>query len=268
MKSRFDEVFEESFISERPAADHNWIWRGAVAIGSITVAVVIAVMVGAWLFSSPDVPIVLRGPRVGQLQPGAAVVLADVQVGIVETVSIEQGRPVAKVKLNDGMSREIPEDCRFVVESLNKLLPGNIGVRILPSASGSDSTLQSSKGSDSYSVERSGPDLGGRSLKDVHDAIADDSVLPASTPTGMYLVIGVGVLVAAVGFGVSWKVATTRWFRYVAIAVAVAAIGMLFYRGAISIDDVRGWVEWAIHLIRGGGESSPVEVSLANSHVL
>lgn len=267
MKSRFDEVFEEPLIAEVPVADHAWIWRTAAVIGGIIVVTLFAFMLGSWIFNSPDAPIMLRGARVGQLQPGAAVVLEDVQVGIVEAVSIEDGRPVAKLKLKDGMGREIPDDSRFVVESLNAMLPGNIGVRILPTDATTDSSVQAAQVPDELRDDAAA-DLGGRSVKHVQDAFADDSVLPASTPKGMYLVIGVAVLVAAVGFGVSWKVATTSWFRYVAIAVAVAATGMLFYRGVISIDDVRGWMEWAMQAIRGGGDSPPVDVSLKSARAL
>ncbi|MCC7336412.1 MAG: MCE family protein [Pirellulaceae bacterium] len=181
----------------------------------------------------------LRGADVADLNEGSAVMLEGLQVGEVQGIRLERGQLVADLAIDRSQASQIQQDCRFQVGPLGDYLPGNVGVKIVIEPASRDlvSTVQ----------------LGGRSLADIREATAVDSVLPTSTPIGMYMVIGVAVLVAAIGLGISWKVARSSLFFYVASAVAAAAIIFLFANGHIDLGDVRGWIDWAMNLIRSGG---------------
>ncbi|MCM2374570.1 MlaD family protein [Aporhodopirellula aestuarii] len=256
MNNQYEQHFEESLTqtdSELPFVDDEGFTMPGFAIAILVV--VLVCLLAWWGWSSLGTAksrLMLRGSDVNQLEAGAAVVLDGIQVGSVESVDIQPSGPVATLGIDHEIASRLPHDCVFDIGALSPVMPGNIGVTIKRPTT-NFTVLHGDLARDGES------DLGGRSLADVREALADDSILPASTPSGMYLLIGVAVLVLAVGFGVSWKVASSSWFRYVAMFAAIVGIGLLFAKGAITLEDLREWIEWSINLIRGGGasESTP-----------
>ena len=245
MNSRFSELFDEPLVADSsPSTLVSQFdikpWLIGLAVTAVLFALI--VVVSSLVSSEPSTELKLFGTRTGQLQPGAAVVLAGIQVGTVDSVDIENGQPFATLSLKKEFARKIPGDSRFQVKPLSTFMPGNVGV-VIEAGNESGNSLQNE-----YRVNDT--DLGGRSLDKIKQVLADDSIIPTSTPTGMYVLLGVAALIASICFGVSWKVARSSFFRYAAIAVAVGAIIFLFYRGVISIGDVREWIEWAMNLIR------------------
>lgn len=262
MATSFNDLFEGPLVSD-PELESDEGVDSAGAIGTVVVIVAVVFVLGVaafiwWPSGAADTEIWLRGPKVGQLQPGANVMLQDVEVGVVQSVAIEEGRPVALLNLNDGMATEIPDNSRFVVGSLNSVLPGNIGVKILLP----DEAIPGPEAGRMLGDVDDGSS-GRRRLVGAREVQADESMLPASIPIGTYLFVGMIVLVVAVGFGISWKIACSSWFPYVALAVAVGTTGLLFAKGVISVDDVRNWIDAAGQMLHdhGPGEGTDATTS-------
>lgn len=65
-----------------------------------------------------------------ELKPGAPVVLGRRVVGETKEILLEEGTPVAILAFEDDLQGELREDTRFVVRSVNRWLPGNVGIRL------------------------------------------------------------------------------------------------------------------------------------------
>lgn len=72
------------------------------------------------------------GPGVEELATRARVVLEDEEVGFVEWIGSEEGQPVARIKLQEGLRDRLGRKSKFLVGSINEYFPGNVGIRILP----------------------------------------------------------------------------------------------------------------------------------------
>lgn len=64
MQSRFDDVFEEPLIHDCSAADQDWIWRSAVAVGGTIIAAIVAL--GLYAIGVSAACQCLRTPQLNQ----------------------------------------------------------------------------------------------------------------------------------------------------------------------------------------------------------
>lgn len=248
-----DPFDDADFLAGSRARRHRQALRSSgPALMLIAFIVFGSYMIHSWM-RPRTTAIALRGSDVAQLAPDAAVVMDGIRVGSVDKVRLENGQAVADLLIDKEVAEQIPARSRFKVETLNEVMPGNVGVKI----SSSQSPAAVARPMDAE------PALGGRSLSQVREALADESVLPASTPTGMYLLIGAAILVGSVALGITWKVARSAWMGYLLSAVAIGAIIYLFWNGTLKLDDVQNWVDWAVHALQGATEpSSPPTIPI------
>lgn len=160
--------------------------------------------------------ITVSGSDVGSLKAGSPVMLEQIQVGEVESVSIRAGLPVASLKMSKEHIGEIPPNSRFEVGSLNWLLPGNVGVKVVPA------------------------DTAPKSASDRAVEIAiDDSMLPIQVPTNSYLAIAVLLGAVASAAGVMVKIARSQWVGKTVLVVAIAILVYLFWTGMLRIEQIQ-----------------------------
>jgi MlaD protein len=160
--------------------------------------------------------ITVSGSDVGSLKAGSPVMLEQIQVGEVESVSIRQGIPVASLKMSKEHIGEIPPNSRFEVGSLNWLLPGNIGVKVVPA------------------------DTAPKSASDRAAEIAvDDSMLPIHVPTNSYLAIAVLLGAIASAAGVMLKIARSQWVGKTVLVMAIAILVYLFWTGTLRVEQIQ-----------------------------
>ncbi len=188
------------------------------AVGAVALLVAVGLGFAFWPTASHEHgtgSITVSGADVGSLKAGAPVMLEQVQVGEVESVAIHRGVPVASLKVNREYRDEIPADSRFEVGSLNWLLPGNVGVKVVPSG------------------ETTSP-----SNRPIEIAI-DESILPLQVPQSGYLVVAVLIAVTATALGVVLKVARSAWLGKSLVILALSAAGYLFWTGTWNIEQVQ-----------------------------
>lgn len=104
-------------------------------IGLTIVFVVIALilMIISLLPVHGDVNIFLQGAGVDDLDPNARVVIGRQPIGHVESIELQSGVPTAHLLIDSHHAKDLPEDTTFKVTTLNKWIPGNLGVvAILP----------------------------------------------------------------------------------------------------------------------------------------
>lgn len=109
-----------------------WWTVGVCLLGGLT-AVILSLY---WAHSPNDGSdaIQLHGPDVDRLTVGAPVMLGQVQIGEVGRIAVASGQQYAELTFQDEFKGQITSEHRFRIESLNRILPGNIGVRVLPPA--------------------------------------------------------------------------------------------------------------------------------------
>lgn len=249
MPNRFATLFEDDLVEHGSVidrADNDWLDR--VGLVAAVVCIFFLLLIGflavrSWSSYSDANLIQFRGAKAGQLQPGALVVMDDVEVGLVKSVTIEDGRAVANLQFNDKVVNQIPAGSRFIVRSLNSIMPGNVGVEIVSA----DSTPE-------FRDQRSVASLDGLG----RDTETSVEIFPTAIPRGLYLLIAaIGIFVAIV-FGISWKVARTKWLRFALLVGSFVVIVYLLQRGIIASDAVQQLFDWASNTIRGSvnGQSS------------
>ena len=145
----------------------------------------------------------LTGAEAGQLKPGAAVMLDGKQVGEVEQVAIRNGLPIARLQVDPEILQEVPSTSRLQVGSLNRVLPGNIGVKIV-------------------TAEHAEP-MTGAGWASIHERLADQSIVPTRTPLGFYVVLFVVVAIAVLLVGLVIKVLKSTAFVIALIIVVLHA---------------------------------------------
>jgi PKD repeat protein len=239
MIARFTSLFED--VTTGPSKDDCEVFQPARPRLAVVVALVLLVAGAVCLYKvlatdngTPDV--LLRGARVGQLQPGSAIVLEDEEVGFVDWIGIQNGQAVARLKFDPTMRERVPKNAKFSVRSLNALLPGNVGVVIsIPAKSESPGPVDLSSTS-----PRSSDVSSGRSLIDgKRDVVADGSPTPAYAPVRFYaLPIGVLVLLGAVT--IAWRIALR--LPFVVALAAILAASLAVKHDAISFVAVREWL--------------------------
>ncbi len=89
--------------------------------------------------------IYIVGPYVDHLSEETSVVLDNDIVGRVKKVKFQNGRIAATLRIDRKVLRKLPSDSVFRIISLNKWMPGNLGVRIVipQSSSGSFKPIES-----------------------------------------------------------------------------------------------------------------------------
>jgi len=187
--------------------------------GALGVLVAIAMAISFWSSHSRKfgtTGITVSGSDVGSLKAGSPVMLEKLQVGEVDSVSIRQGIPVASLKMNSEHIKEIPPNSRFEVGSLNWLLPGNIGVKVVPAEGG----------------------LKSKSDRSVEIAV-DDSVLPIHFPTSSYMVIAVLLGAVASAMALMLKIARSQWVGKTLLVLAFALIVYLFWTGTLRVEQIQ-----------------------------
>ncbi|TWT40856.1 mce related protein [Thalassoglobus neptunius] len=202
-----DSLFDESELDDE-SFDLQRIAR--------VVGLMVIILLVAWwcrqgpVSTSTDAVIQLAGPRVGQLQPGASVVLDGLKVGEVKSLRIEQAHAVADLAIDQSVLEQLPENTKYRVCSLNELTPGNIGVVIFvpdmeSNAVTSTSTAWPSTDGSSRTVPSESREI----------RIAEEMLIPASAPIGLYVSVGVIALLAAICLGISLKISFTNWRRLI-----------------------------------------------------
>lgn len=192
---------------------------GVPAAATLGILLVAAIGVLFWPSGSHKfgtASITVSGSDVGSLKTGSPVMLEQVQVGEVDSVSIRQGIPVASLKMSKEHIGEIPPNSRFEVGSLNWLLPGNVGVKVVPPGT----------------VRRSPSD---RAL----EIVVDDSVLPLHLPTSSYVAIAVLLGAIASALGVMLKIARSQWVGKTLLVVAIAIFVYLFWTGTLRVEQIQ-----------------------------
>lgn len=199
------------YTRRRPAWQDDWmpfLKKSGVGIGIIAVAVVVWTG-GRWIVRAAgpqDVRIELHGPGVGQLKPGALVVLGSTEVGQVERVGELGGEATALMRVDKDFVSQISRTSRFEVDSLNDWLPGNVGVRVYPDMAEIDSPLV-----DGARVRTS------------------PRTTPPWAPWGFYVLVATTVLLLAGAMVVAWLM------RRVIVLIVFAGImaGIILYLNGI-----------------------------------
>lgn len=194
----------------------QWFVPVAVTLGILLMATAGVIFWPSGSHKIGTTSITVSGSDVGSLKAGSPVMLEQVQVGEVESISIRQGLPVASLKMSKEHIGEIPPDSRFEVGSLNWLLPGNVGVKVVP------------------------PDTARKSPSDrAVEIMVDDSVLPIQVPTNSYLAIAVLLGAIASAMGVMFKIARSQWVGKTLLVVVLASIVYLFWTGTLRIEQIQ-----------------------------
>ena len=144
------------------------------------------ILVASWYCNSESTTtIFLRGEIVEQLSPGAPIVMDGIRIGSVQGVDREDGQTVARLKIRNGIEREIPPSSQYVVHSLNSVLPGNVGIEVI-------------------NIKN---DLSARgfSLREIEDS---SEVFPTAILKKLYLVVGIVVIALAFVIGLALKIAS------------------------------------------------------------
>ncbi len=240
MANRFATLFEDDLVEQNGIDDHadNDLFTHTRLVAAVACVFCLLVIgywtIRSWSSQGDSNQIHFRGARAGQLQPGALVVMDDVEVGQVKSVAIEGGKAVANLQLNDDVVNEIPADSRFVVRSLNSIMPGNVGIEIVSGVSALE--FQDQRGtSDSI----------------LHDIQTSVDVFPTSIPSGFFLLLAAVGIIGAIVFGISWKIARINWLRYALLIGFIVVLVYLVQRGIIASDSLYELFDWASHAIRG-----------------
>lgn len=237
MNARFGEVFDEvptpdidAVRTQLTVGPVKWVLPIAAVLG------IGALLVGFWGQQSSG-GIELEGPEVCELRPGAGVIFEGAEVGQVDSVTFDQGKAVALLRIDDSAVKEIPSGATFTVRSLNSIVPGNVGVAI----------------SAPTTFDNRGPPLVNE-LSPKHVAVASGygtlranrvkasgSMIPVETPLGLYTVLAGVLFFGAVALGLAWKVATSVWLRYLVAIGVLVATAFALCRGAIPLELIRDW---------------------------
>lgn len=219
-------LFEDKFDFEPEHADMpvssgeagSWNYH-YVLVGLIVGATVIAI----WFMGSSIIndrgSVTLTGSEVSQLRPGAAVMLDGKQVGEVQQVEIRDGLPTARLRVDPEVLQEIPSTSRLQVGSLNRVLPGNIGVKIV-------------------SAEHNEA-IAGAGWETIHERFADQSIVPTGTPLGFYVVLFVVVAIAVLLLSLVIKVLRSTAF-WAAIVVAMIVVVLHAWHTG-KLDETARW---------------------------
>ncbi len=204
--------------SETQLADDSasWLVPVVTTLGLLLLVAAIGVLWYTRSRESSTTAFTISGKDVSALKPGSPVLLDKMQVGEVDSVSLRQGVPVAALKLKRDYVSEIPADSHFEVGSLNWILPGNIGVKIVPN-------------------EKPRPTASlGPPTVDI-----DEAILPLEVPTQSYILLAVLLLAASIAAGVTLKIARSAWVGKTILAVVVAFIVYLFLTGGLRVEQVQ-----------------------------
>ena len=173
-----------------------------------------------WAFGGQDLRVRIRGANVSALKPNALVIMDGIQVGHVQGVTLEDGQAVAYLSIESQWADQIPAGSQYKVGSLNLILPGNVGVTVIPPSDG-------------------GGGAGEIVDDDIRDVLASDRVLPVQTPLGMFISIALVVVAAAMFLVIVYKLASIAVFWKIAVVTVIAAILFLFGTGRLSFDDFK-----------------------------
>ncbi|MCA9171964.1 MAG: MCE family protein, partial [Planctomycetales bacterium] len=134
-------------------------------------------------------PVRLTGDHVGKLKPGMPIVSQGVTVGQVGNILIHDGQPTADLVFREDQ-QITPSDYEFQVASVNKFVPGNLGIVATPRPKPNGSALDNSETRAATNVDIATHD----------DPVADSSIvqtvpslLPPEAPSGFVAVIAVAV---------------------------------------------------------------------------
>ena len=217
----YDDITLESERPDAPTpADAATFQSHYRLLGGLTIAGVIVVLwfaLGSIFNAGNRGSLTLAGDQVGQLRPGATVTLDGMPVGKVDQVEVRDGLPSARLQIDPDVLKTIPQSSRFEVGSLNRVLPGNIGVKIITSG-------------------RSGNETSTRiDLESMGERLADRSILPAGTPLGFYLVLFGFVVIGILVLGFVIKVIKSASFWTAILAAFFIVVLHAWYTG--KLDD-------------------------------
>lgn len=191
----------------------------AAIAGVATILVILGIVIGRVIEARQNVDVYLHGPGVVDLPEGALVATGVQPVGEVRSKEDRDGKLTAHLVINREYARQIPQGSSFRVESLNKWMPGRLGVRVY--------------------AETSPP--GAEPIADGAVVQASSHFLPPQIPPRFYLLILGAMLLIA--FTIAVAAALYKMFNRVSMFVALA-IGMLvliaaylYFGGQIAAPD-------------------------------
>ncbi|MBX7168088.1 MAG: hypothetical protein K1X74_17260 [Pirellulales bacterium] len=208
-----------------------WQWAGLLLVG-LAVLWGVLQLGRATLAGRRELTVMVSGPQVGRLQPGAAVVLGTANVGWVEQVGLDDGRPVAELKLDPLAASVVRGECQYVVRSLNRFLPGNYGVEIVP---GNHPAAAGTPPSAETPVAQT----------------------PGGAPPlqGGYLALGLVAFALGLGARVA-RFAVGALLRSVFLAVTILGLGLFTY-GAVPRERLLELRDWALETAAEHGLAIP-----------
>ena len=187
------------------------------------VALVVTGIPYLWL-SDPGVDAIrLQINSAKDLSLEAPVMMKGLEVGRVESIELDDGAAVAMLEIDGEHFDEIPAGSEFIIGSLNTLLPGNVGVIVVPPKESADFEISMVDG--------------------VRSEVASDHILPRQIPFGLYLAIGAGVLVSAVALGVALNIAKSTIVIKLFISSVLAFLTFLVVQGVIPIPSLEEQLE-------------------------
>ena len=191
----------------------------------LSVIAAIAIWIPYRWISDPGVDrIRLQIEDATSLEVDAPVMMQGMDVGRVESVVLDQGRAVAELEIDGRWYEEIPAGSEFMIGSLNTLMPGNVGIQILPP---DDLTT-----------------VGEVNLVDgVRTEVASDRILPRQTPMGLYLAIGAAVLVFAIALGIALNIAKSTILIKLVIAFALAVGAFIAVKETVLMPSIQEQID-------------------------
>ena len=165
----------------------------------------------------------LTGADARQLKPDAKVMFGNEQIGRVSETRIIDGQPMAMLTIDANHSNQLTADHEFKVESLNRILPGNVGVRV-----SAPEGVSSPAGMDTRSI----------SLQSGSNVSLKDSLLPARIPALLYVLVGFGVL-GFIGVVFASKLLKPLIVLAAMLALIVAGLFVMQQKGIVDLP-----VEW------------------------
>lgn len=135
--SRLQTLFEDDAIGEQSETlgdeirPSSWFIAGASLLSALVLGLFAYWFVTAGAEEKATHDLQLVGERVGQLQRGAVVQLAGIEIGRVVNVSASVGEPIATVDLEASIADKLTADSTFRIKPLQQSEQRNLGVEVV-----------------------------------------------------------------------------------------------------------------------------------------
>lgn len=163
--------------------------------------------------------IALTGADARQLKPDAKVMFGNEQIGRVSETRIIDGQPVAMLTIDPNYSNQLTAGHEFKVGSLNRILPGNVGVKV----SAPEGVALPAETTPASVPLRSGSKM-----------VLNDSPMPVNIPVLFYALVGIGVL-GFVGMLVVSKLLKPLIVLVFLLVLIAGALFVLQQRGIVDL---------------------------------